>query len=784
MNIVKSGTPMNLSMLVGISLMMLFGARPLNAGGFEIGNGVFLLNGKPFQIVSGEMHYSRIPPEYWRDRLIKARAMGLNTVATYVFWNVQEPRPGVFDFSGAADVARFVKIAQEEGLYVILRPGPYACAEWEFGGFPSWLLKNHTLTVRSKDGRFLSACKSYLLHLGEQLAPLQIDRGGPIIMVQVENEYGSFGSDKEYLASVRDMIHAAGFDVPLFAADGPSQMPNSVLPNVLPGVNGAVGQEIFDSVRRFRPQGPFFVPEFYPGWLDHWGEPHAQVNADTCARDLDWILSRGISVNLYMFHGGTNFGFMNGANFGGHYQPQPTSYDYDAPLDEAGGPTAKYMKFREVIARSLPHGSRIPDVPPSPPRIGIPRIRLGESAGLFDNLHPPIPSTVPLAMEDVDQAYGYILYRTRIDSSFVAGRTGVRATLAVNGLRDYAVVLLNGVVAGELDRRDRGRALTLSIDHLPVRLDILVENGGRINYGSQMLDNRKGITGHVTLDGGELGPWEIFPLPMDKPASFRFRTGGDTPAPALYRGTVQLKETGDTFLDMRRWGKGCVWVNGHNLGRFWYIGPQQTLYLPGVWLREGDNEIVVLDLEGGGERTIQGLTEPILNELVHDRLQKPLPQRSPAAVSLDAADLVRKGAFAPGDSALTVRFPAVAGRFVCLESLSSQAGDPFASIAELFVLDDRGVDLPRESWSVVAVDCEELTAEDGRAENAIDNDTETIWHTLWGSSRPGHPHMIVLDLGGSHAIGGFRYLPRHGDAPGKIKDFRFYVRKTPFQITR
>ncbi len=740
---------------------------------FIVGDSLFLLNGKPFQIISGEMHYARIPPEYWRDRLLKARAMGLNTVATYVFWNVHEPHPGVFNFSGSADVARFVRTAQELGLRVILRPGPYACAEWDFGGFPSWLLKDHSLKVRSADPRFLDACASYFHRLGQELAPLQITRGGPIIMVQVENEYGSFGRDTAYVGRIRNMIREAGFDVPLFNADGPTQMPNAFLPDVFPGVNGATGSEVLTTIRRYRPHGPFFVPEFYPGWLDHWGEPHAHVDPQETARDFDWLLAHGVSVNIYMLHGGTNFGFMNGANFGGRYQPQPTSYDYDAPLDEAGRPTVKYVKLRDVIRNYLPPHDSLPPLPTPLPVVEVPSFDLSESAGMFDRLPPKISSLHPLGMEDVGQSYGYLLYR----HVFKYPATG---DLQIDGLHDYAVLCLDGKKIGSLDRRNKGRKIFINIRTVPAILDILVENGGRINYGREMVSDRKGITGSVSLETKEILDWDLYPFPMDSEPVPAYH--GDIPpsGPVFFHGKFQLGKTGDTFLDMRGWGKGCVWVNGHNLGRFWYIGPQQTLYLPGCWLNGGENEITLLDLEPTGCHTIRGLSSPVLDSLVTDRLKPPLPQREKRKILFSKGDLVKAGSFLPGDNPQDVTFTATAGRYVCLRSLSSQRNDHFASIAEFYLLGKDGRLLPRDTWKIYAVDSEELQSEDGQAENAFDDDPETIWHTEWGSAQPDHPHYLAIDLGSVHEISGFRYIPRIQERPGKIRDYKFYVRKLPF----
>lgn len=597
------------------SLLLLLAASDWNAlasSTFTIGDSDFMLNGRPFHIEAGEMHPARVPHQYWADRLRMIHAMGLNTVSIYVFWNQVEPREGEFNFTGDANIAEFVRLAQKEGLWVILRPGPYCCAEWEFGGLPWWLLKSHDLKVRSRDPRFLAAAGAYLKKLGEQLAPLQITHGGPIIMVQVENEYGSYGSDHVYMGKIRDMIRAAGFDVPLFTADGGGRMmANGSLPDVLPGLNGGSGPGIMKQIGKYRPHGPWFVPEFYPGWLDHWNEPHAHVGIGGLVRQTEWKLTNDVSFSYYMVFGGTSFGFMNGANYGRHYQPQPTSYDYDAPIDEAGHPTPKYFALRKVLSRHLAPGETLPNVPPTPPVIEIPKIELTESASLFDNLGTPVKSEKPLSFEDLNQGYGYVLYRTRIQGP-------VDATLKIKELRDYAVVCVNGRRVAVLDRRHKQDSTELKVSNQSAILDILVENCGRINYGGRLADNRKGITESVTLGGQELTGWKMFKFPFDDVSKLKFKPGTTTSAPAVYRGTFPLAKTGDTFLDMRKWGKGIVIVNGHNLGRYWYIGPQQTLFCPGVWLKKGTNEIVIFEQIKDGAHPVVGLGKPILNQLNSD----------------------------------------------------------------------------------------------------------------------------------------------------------------------
>ncbi|HTY37334.1 MAG TPA: beta-galactosidase family protein, partial [Bacteroidota bacterium] len=580
---------------------------------FALGEKDFLLDGKPFQIIAGEMHYPRIPRQYWRQRLQMAKAMGLNAITTYVFWNFHEPLPDRFDFSTENhDVASFVRMAKEEGLWVILRPGPYVCAEWEFGGYPWWLLKEKDLLVRSQDARFLKACDRYLQHLGKELSPLQITKGGPIILVQVENEYGSYGSDKLYMGKVRDMIRSAGFDVPLFTADGPYQCRAGYLPGVLPAINGEENPaSLRDTVNKYNAgKGPYFIPEFYPGWLDSWGERHNVVPVGSFLGKLDTLLLEGASVSLYMFHGGSTFGFMNGANYNKDHPivPQPTTYDYDAPLDEAGRPTAKYEAIREMLSKHLDQAKTLPPVPASQKVIEIPAFKLSDSSGLYSLLGAAHVSNIPLSMEDLNQGYGYILYRTTLTHP----SNGV---LKIGGLRDYALVFVNKERVGILDRRLGQDSIQLNVNAPNATLEILVENLGRINYGKKMTDNRKGIVGPVLFEGVELRGWSIFTLPFDRVTDQRFSGKIFAGVPVLRRGFFSLDETGDTWFDMRPWGKGTVWINGHHIGRYWYIGAQQTLYVPAPYLRKGKNEVVVFEQLKTDQDTIRGIAAPIIDEL-------------------------------------------------------------------------------------------------------------------------------------------------------------------------
>jgi len=593
---------------------------------FAIQGNQFVLDGKPFQIISGEMHYARIPREYWRDRLKKARVMGLNTISTYVFWNAHEPKPGVYDFSGSLDAAAFLHMAQEEGLYVILRPGPYSCAEWDLGGFPAWLFADQTIVLRSTDEKFMKPAERWLKRLGQELAPLQLAHGGPIIAVQVENEYGSFGNDKAYVKRIYEALKSAGFgDSLLFTADGGDQLAAGTLPDVHAAVNFGPGNAKSDiaKLQKFRPGRPVLNSEYWDGWFDHWGEHHHGTDANQQAQEIDWIVSQGYSINLYMFHGGTSFGFMSGANWDhNEYQPDVTSYDYDSPVSESGGLTKKFYAFREVIAKHR-SGLTLPDPPAPLAVVEIPEFALDRVAPLWENL--PTPSTVdqPRNMESFGHSYGYILYRTTLKSA-------ANGDLVLPALRSYARIYLNGKLIGMADRRKKQDRVKLQANGND-QLDILVEGTARINFSIELRNERQGINGPVTLAGRELIGWQVFPLPMNDlstlqqflplppvdlsrlslgfPIATRIAWG-----PAFYQGHFDLQFLGDTFLDTRGLGKGAIWINGHALGRFWNVGPQQTLYVPAPYLKTGTNEVIVFTL-GGKSLRVRGLRQPILDEL-------------------------------------------------------------------------------------------------------------------------------------------------------------------------
>ncbi|MEI8063793.1 MAG: beta-galactosidase, partial [Verrucomicrobiota bacterium] len=538
-----------------------------------------------------------------------AKAMGLNTVASYMFWSAHEPQPGAFDFTGMNDVAAFVRLAQEEGLYVILRPGPYVCAEWDLGGLPWWLLKDPAMRLRTQDPSFLAPCRRYIQECGRRVAALQVTRGGPILMVQVENEYGSYGTDKVYMGRIRDMLKEAGFEVPLYNCDGLSRLPNDSRDDLLCTINEL---DANTNLRNFRPNVPVFCTEYYPGWFDHWGERKHRKDTGMIVRDLTAFLKKGFSYNIYVIHGGTSFGFVAGANVPG-YQPDITEYDYDCPIGPAGQINQKYLALREMNAQFLPPGEALPDIPLAPATMAIPVFELTEAAPLFSALASPHHAERPVPMEQLNQGYGAVLYRTELPA-------GPATKLTVTGVHDMGWVFLNGVRVGyRLNRRTGSNTVELPARDQPGALGILVEAMGRINY--RQIHDRKGITGPVEIadqyGAYELGGWDMYSLPLDAPmlARLKFATVTVPPvAPVIFRGTFTLDKMADTFLDLRAWTKGMVWVNGHNLGRYWRIGPQQTLYVPGPWLQAGRNEVLVLEYERVPDRPmLAGLAKGIFD---------------------------------------------------------------------------------------------------------------------------------------------------------------------------
>lgn len=592
---------------------------------FAINDGNFLLNGKPIQIHSGEMHYSRIPKPYWRHRLKMMKAMGLNAVATYVFWNYHEIEPGVWDFkTGNKNVAEYIKIAQEEGLFVILRPGPYVCAEWEFGGYPWFLQKVPNMVIRGNNPQYLSATKAYFTQLYAQVKDLLITNGGPIIMVQGENEFGSYVSQrkdisledhKKYSAAVFKQLKDVGFNVPFFTSDGSWLFEGGALPGALPTANGEGDvTKLKDIVNKYNNgQGPYMVAEFYPGWLDHWAEPFPKVKTEVVAKQTQKYLDGGVSFNYYMVHGGTNFGFTSGANYDNKHDIQPdlTSYDYDAPISEAGWATEKYMVLRNLLKKP-----ETPAIPAQIPVITIPEITLTKAVDLEDvkNNIEPVSADNPLTFEELNQGHGYVWYSKKFNQP-ISGK------LELNGLRDYAIIYVNGTKVAELNSYYKKYDCEIDIP-FNATLDIIVENMGRINYGAKIINSTKGIISPVIINGQTItGNWDMYKLPMDVvPNLSTYKSTATAGRPTIYQGSFNLAKTGDTFLDMEKWGKGIVFVNGVNIGRYWGVGPQQTLYLPGCWLKTGKNDIVIFEQQNETvHKTLSAVSVPVLEKLIPEK---------------------------------------------------------------------------------------------------------------------------------------------------------------------
>lgn len=576
----------------------------------------FYMDGKPFYILSGAMHYFRIPREYWRDRLLKLKECGFNTVETYTCWNLHEPEEGRFDFSGGLDIEEYIKTAAELGLYVILRPGPYICAEWEFGGLPAWILRHKNMRLRCNDSEFLSLVERYYTELLSRVRPHLAANGGNIIMLQVENEYGSYGDDKEYLRAVAEIYRKNGMDCLYFTSDGtnPTMLTGGTLPEYLCVANfGSNPADRIGKLDAFRPDQPSMCGEFWGGWFDHWFEEHHTGGCESNCADLEYMLKNNVSVNFYMFHGGTNFGFTNGANHIGFYQPTVTSYDYDAPLSEAGDRTESYYGFREVIKK---HFGSVPELTAKETeKCAYGTVSVTETAPLFDNLSAlstPVRSAAPQFMEDLGQNFGYILYRTTVQ--------GEREPqpLMVDPLHDRAQIFVDGEHKATYYRATPPTdedAYRFGVGKgREAKLDVLMENMGRINYGPLLLD-RKGTESIRFGNYCHFG-WDIYPLPMDDLSKLSFvpvdKT--DLKKPAFYRAALNIEgEPKDTFLRLSGWGKGFVTVNGTNIGRYFNAaGPQKTLYVPAPFLRSGENEIIVFESDGTASTMLEFLDTPDL----------------------------------------------------------------------------------------------------------------------------------------------------------------------------
>jgi beta-galactosidase len=746
---------------------------------FSIGMEDFLLDGRPFVIRCGEIHFARVPKEYWQHRLQMCRALGLNCVCIYLFWNFHEWEEGVFDWEGQADVAEFCRLAQAEGLWVLLRPGPYSCAEWEMGGLPWWLVKHESINLRSRDPLFLGPAGRFLTEVGRILAPQQITRGGPLLMVQVENEYGFYGHDAEYMGAIRQALLDAGFEVPLFACNPPSGLKNGYREDLFQVVNFGAGaaEESFTALRAFQKTGPLMNGEYYPAWFDMWGRSHRTGEAGPIVADLDYMLKHRHSFSIYMAHGGTSFGLWAGADR--PFSPDTSSYDYDAPISEAGWVTSKFEAIREVFTQHLQAGETIPTPPAPSPVIEIPAFALTDVVAVFDSLPEAKVDETPRTMEFYGQSRGCTIYRTTLP----AGPPGF---LEVHAVHDFGWVFLNGVQAGVMDRRNKLFRIAIPERRDSLRLDILIEAMGRVNFGREVYD-RKGLHGPVWLnfdqeaEGVELKDWEIFPLPLDERQIKGLDFGQEEPVgAAFWRGSFDLDLLGDTFLDLSLWGKGVVWVNGHCLGRFWNIGPTQTMYLPGPWLRSRGNEVVVFDLLGPAKAELRGLREPILDQL---RLELDFADRGRAAGAVNLTDTtpVCSGSFSGNAGREVVRFPrSLIRRYLCFEAISVVGGGEVASVAEIDILDPNGNAWAKSAWKVLWTDSEDL-AGGGGADNVLDGQPSSSWRSEAGKACP---HQIVIDLGQTLDVSGICYLPPSGkrEMSGRIQEFRVYLAENPFGL--
>ncbi|WP_404425267.1 beta-galactosidase [Nibricoccus sp. IMCC34717] len=767
---------------VFLGALLLPSAPAAQPGRFEIGEKDFLLNGKPFVIRCGELHYTRVPREYWRQRLQACRAMGLNTVCVYLFWNYHEWREGTFTWSGEADAAEFCRIAQEEGLWVLLRPGPYSCAEWEMGGMPWWLLKDDGQPLRTTDPKFMEPAKRYLQEVGRQLAPLQITRGGPILMVQVENEYGYFGNDVTYMAQLRDAIRSVGFEVPLFACNPPYFMANGLLPDLFQAANfGSDPESAFKVLRKHQPAGPLMNAEYYPGWFDGWGRPHRTGTIEHVVGDLDAMLRNRSSFSLYMAHGGTTFGLWAGTDR--PFRPDASSYDYDAPISESGRLTPKFYAIREVLSRHLEPGETLPPPPAEIPARAISEFHFSEFAPLLAAAETGGRAIGQLEpFERLGVSRGLAVYESRIP----AGPAGM---ISAERVADFAWLYLNGEYIGCWDRRSAAYACALPARTAAARLQIVVEAVGRVNIGLESHD-RKGLYGPVKITSAgnaelALTDWRFSPFELDNeraPDVANWSRASGTPKaqePGFWRGTFQVSGVADTFLDARTWGKGVVWVNGRCLGRFWNIGPTQTLYCPGVWLREGLNEVVVLDLIGPSAAVASGLESPILDQLRPDLDFGPVRRVAGRPVVADADAGPRLTLTQAGEAQRVPFAKPARGRFLCVEVFSTFSGNPRTSFAEIDLQGAGGVSLAKDRWRILWASSEGLSAGDGVAENLLDGQSATSWMTDWALP---FPQAVVIDLGRSEEVQAVSLLPRNGEPGDWAREVRVSLSEVPFGL--
>ena len=761
-------------------------ANAQKKGTFEAGDGTFLLNGKPFIVKAAEVHYPRIPQPYWEHRIKMCKALGMNTLCLYVFWNIHEQREGEFDFTGNNDVAAFCRLAQKNGMYVIVRPGPYVCAEWEMGGLPWWLLKKKDIKLRERDPYFMERVKIFEEKVGEQLKGLTIQNGGPIIMIQVENEYGSYGEDKPYVSEIRDCLRGIyGSELALFQCDWSSNFEKNGLPDLTWTMNFGTGANINDQFRRLgelRPNAPKMCSEFWSGWFDKWGARHETRPAKDMVEGMDEMLSKGISFSLYMTHGGTSFGHWAGANSPG-FAPDVTSYDYDAPINEYGLATPKFWELRKMMEK-YNDGKKMPAVPKAPmPIITVPKFELTEFAPFNRNQHL-IPSVNPKTFEEMDLGWGMTYYVT------VLPEVPVQSTLTLEA-HDYAQVFIDDVYIGKIDRVKNEKSLVLPPVKKGQKLAILVEAMGRINFGRAIKDF-KGIVGDVVINaeadeyGNEaawtLKKWTMTPISDDYNKAVKAFDANNIPLSdgfakrengrGYYRGYFNLKKVGDTFLNFETWGKGQVYVNGHAMGRIWSIGPQQTLYVPGCWLKKGKNEIIVLDVVGPKEAVVWGQAEPELNKLQLEKSNK--HNNIGDKPDLNSDTPVAQGQFKAGNGWQTIKFDGQKkGRLLCIEATSTFSGDEIVAIAEIYALGADGKRISREPWTVKYADSED---ENGNhtGDKVYDLQESTYWKTVKGA---GFPHLLVIDLGSVQTLSGFEYLPRaEQGAPGSIQGYKLYLK--------
>ncbi len=780
------------------------------AGDFTVGKGTFLLNGNPFIVKAAEVHYPRIPQAYWDHRIKMCKALGMNTLCIYVFWNIHEQAEGQFDFTGNNDVAAFCRLAQKNGMYVIVRPGPYVCAEWEMGGLPWWLLKKKDIRLREQDPYFMERVRIFEEKVAEQLAPLTIQNGGPIIRVQVENEYGSYGEDKAYVGEIRDVLKANWYKKnadgklvgpALFQCDWSSNFTKNGLDDLVWTMNFGTGANIDNQFRRLgelRPDAPKMCSEFWSGWFDKWGARHETRPAKDMVEGMDEMLSKGISFSLYMTHGGTSFGHWAGANSPG-FAPDVTSYDYDAPINEWGLATPKFYELRKMMAK-YNDGKKLPAIPKAPMGIiSVPKFQLTEYAPVANGIGRIFKDSQSshMTFEEMNMGWGSAVYTKELPE------IPNQSTLTLDA-HDFAQVFINGKYIGKIDRVKNEKSVNLPPVKKGDRLTILLEAMGRINFGRAIKDF-KGIVGDVVisteLDGNEvsinLKHFVTCTIPDDYGTAVKafalkttengtgVRLGEKAPGslseglglPAgngkagYYRGYFNLKKVGDTFLNFETWGKGQVYVNGHAMGRIWSIGPQQTLYIPGCWLKKGKNEVVVLDVVGPKETVVWGQAEPELNKLQLEKSNK--HNNIGDKPDLNSMTPVAKGALKAGNGWQTVKFDKAAkGRYLAIECGSIHNAGDVAAIAELYVQGTNGSRLSRESWTTKYADSEE---ENGNhtGDKVFDLQESTYWMTVKGA---GFPHLLVIDLGSVQTISALEYLPRaEQGAPGSIKDFKVFV---------